>query len=112
MHVLGLASATTDLREQEIDTKWRILVIQVTLELGNLLSQHVRCVTNTTNNTKAASVSDSSSELGTSSHIHASQQNGVLDLEQISELGAELLYVMSAAMRERRKTTTYVEKTC
>lgn len=92
MYVLGLARATTNLGEQQIDTERRILVGEVALELGNLLSQHVRCIANTTDDTETTSVGDSSRQLGTSSHVHAGQQNRVLDLEQIGELCADLLY--------------------
>lgn len=90
-HLLGLARTAADLREQEVDAEWRVLVCQVALELGDLLSQHVRCVTNTADDTETAGVGDSSSKLGSSSHVHAGQHDGVLDLQQISELCAELL---------------------
>lgn len=97
-YLLGLAGAATDLGKQEINAERRVLVGQVALELRDLLSEHVRCVTDATDDTEAAGVGDSSSELGTSSHVHASQHDGVLDLQQVGELGAELLWSLSAAI--------------
>jgi hypothetical protein len=101
VHSLGLTCATTNLGEQKVDAEWCILVIQVALELSNLLSQHVRCVTDTTDDTKTASIGNSSSKLGPSSHVHTSQYDGVLDLQQISELRADLLWSESVATWER-----------
>ena len=101
MHLLGLTRTTTNLRKQKINTEGRVLVLQVTLELGDLFSQHVRCVANTTNDTETTSVGNGSSELGSSSHVHASKHDGVLDLEQISKLRADLLYETSAATHEQ-----------
>ena len=111
MHLLGLTRTTTDLRKQKIDTERRVLVVEVTLELSNLLSQHVRCVTNTTNDAKTASVGNSSSELRTSSYVHASKHDRVLDLKQISKLCANLLFGASAAICEWCEADTYGEKT-
>ena len=111
MHSLGLTCATTNLGEQKVDAEWCILVIQVALELSNLLSQHVRCVTDTTDDTKTSGVGNSSSELRTSGHVHTGQNNGVLDLKQIGELCADLLYGTSANTWKRPKANAYVEKT-
>jgi hypothetical protein len=90
-HLLGLACASTNLGKKQVDTKGRFLVVQVSLQLGDLLAQHVWCVADATQDTDASSICDGSSELRASSHVHTSQHDGVLDLEQISELCADLL---------------------
>jgi hypothetical protein len=97
--LLGLARASADLGEQQIDAEWRILVVEVALELGNLLTKHVWCVSDATEDTDAAGVCDGGSELGTSSHVHAREHDGVLDLQQVGELCADLLCGWSALRR-------------
>ena len=42
--LLGLAGAATDLREEQIDTERTVLVVEMGLELGDLLAEHVRSV--------------------------------------------------------------------
>lgn len=91
LNSLGLARTSTNLRKQQIDTERRLLVVQVSLELGDLLAQHVWCVSDTTEDTDSSGVGHGSGELRSSSHIHASKHDGVLDLQQIRKLGAELL---------------------
>jgi hypothetical protein len=87
------------LGKQQIDAKGRVLVVEVALELRNLLAKHVWCVSNATEDTDAAGVCDGSSELGTSSHVHAREHDGVLDLQQVGELCADLLCGLSALRR-------------
>jgi hypothetical protein len=94
--LLGLASASADLGKQQIDTEWCALVVEVALELGNLLAEHVWGVSNAAEDTDASGVCDGSGKLGTSGHVHAGKHDGVLDLEQISELCADLLCGLSA----------------
>lgn len=88
---LGLASVSSDLRKKKVNTKRRALVLQVSLELGDLLAKHVRCVSKTTNDTETSGICDGGSELGSSSHVHTGKYDGVLDLKQIGELGTDLL---------------------
>ena len=90
-YVLGLASAATDLGEQQIDTERSVRVIEVLLELRNLLAEHVGSVTDTTNDTETSSVGDGSSQLGAGGDVHTGQKDGVLDLEKIRDGGANLL---------------------
>ena len=90
-YILGLAGASADLRKEEIDTEWGVLVVQVLLQLVDLLPQHLGGVANTSNNTQSTSVGNSGSQLGASSHVHTSQQNWVVDLEQISNRGTDNL---------------------
>jgi hypothetical protein len=90
-NVLGLSRASTNLREEQIDAKWRALVVQISLELGDLLAEHVWRVANATQHTDTAGIGDSRRELRPSSHVHASKHDGVLDLQQVGELGADLL---------------------
>jgi hypothetical protein len=95
---LGLASASSNLRNQKVNTKRRALVVQEALQLCNLFTQHFRCVADTTNNTQATSISDSGGQLGASGHVHTCQQDGVVDLEQISESSTDLLYTRHSTL--------------
>jgi hypothetical protein len=90
-NVLGLASASADLGEKQVNTKGGVLVDEEALELGDLLAQHLWGVADASDDTEAASVGDCGGELGAGSHVHAGEQNGVLDLEQIGDGGSELL---------------------
>lgn len=89
--VLGLASATTNLGEKQVDAKGGVLVVEETLKLGNLFAQHVGGISDTTNNTETTSVGDGSGEFRTSGDVHAGKEDGVLDLEKIGDGSSELL---------------------
>jgi hypothetical protein len=91
MYILGLTGRATDLWKQEINTEWRILVVQVALELSDLLAEHVWGVTDTTDNTEAAGIGNGCCELWASSNVHTSQEDWVLDLQEIGSSGADLL---------------------
>jgi hypothetical protein len=56
-----------------------------------LLAEHIRGVTNTTDNTETTSVGDSGGQLGPRGHVHACQQDGVVDLKKIGERSTDLL---------------------
>lgn len=88
--LLGLAGTATNLREKKVDTEGSVLVVQVALEFGNLFAEHLGGIANATDHTQTTGVGDSGSELGTRSHVHACQQDGVVDLEQIGDRGADL----------------------
>lgn len=64
--------------------------MQVALEFGDLLAEHLGGVANATDNTQTTSVGDSGGQLGSRSHVHACQQDGVVDLKQISDRGTDL----------------------
>lgn len=87
--LLGLASATTNLGKQQINTEWSVLVVQITLELSNLLLEHLGSIANTADDTQTTGISDSSSQLRAGGHVHACQQNGVVDLKQIGDGSAD-----------------------
>jgi hypothetical protein len=87
--LLGLAGASANLGEKQVDTEGSVLVIQVALQLGDLLTEHIRSITNTTDNAQTAGVGDSSRQLRASGHVHTSQQNGVVDLKQIGDGSAD-----------------------
>lgn len=91
--VLGLAGGAANLWEKEIDTEWCVLVVQVGLELSDLLAEHVWGVSNTSNNTETSGIGDSGSELWAGGNVHSSQNNWVVDLQEISGGGADLLYI-------------------
>jgi hypothetical protein len=93
------------LREQQINAEWRTLVVQVALQLGDLLAEHVWRVPNAANDTQAACVCNGGSELGSGGHVHAGQHDGVLDLQQVGQLRADLLWdvSVSGAREEERQ---------
>lgn len=91
LDLLGLTGTTTDLRKKEIDTERSVLVLQVALQLSNLLAQHLWGVTDTTDDAETTGIGDRSSQLGAGSHVHASQQNWVVDLQEISDGSANNL---------------------
>lgn len=91
--ILGLASIATNLGKQQVDAKGGVLVGEVALELCDLLAQHVRSVSEAANDTETASVGDSSGELGAGGNVHAREDDGVLDLEQIRDGSSELLCI-------------------
>lgn len=90
--VVGLASAAADLGKEQINTERSVLVVEIALELSDLLAQHVRSVSDTTNDTETTSVGDSGSELRAGGNIHAREEDGMLDLEKIGDGGSELLW--------------------
>lgn len=87
--LLGLASTAANLGEEQVDTEGSVLIIQVALQLGDLLPEHIRSVTNTTDNTQTTGVGDRSRQLRASGHVHTSQQNRVVDLQQIGDGSAD-----------------------
>lgn len=89
--VLCLSCTAADLWKQKINPKWGFLVCEEALELGNLLSKHVWGVSNTSDDTDSACVGDGCCELRTSSDVHASEHDWVLDLQEIGRDGANLL---------------------
>ena len=122
---LGLARAASDLRQQQVDTERRVLVLQEALELRNLLPQHVRGISNAADDTETAGIGNSGGELGAGGDVHAGQEDRVVDLEQISRGGAKLLCCCgqgvvslavggqnSAACERPLGKQTYAEKPC
>ena len=97
-HLLCLSGTATDLRQQKVNTKGSILVLEITLQFGDLLSQHVRRVSNTSNNAQASGVGDSSGKLRTSGDVHSGKHDRVIDLQEIGRCGSDLLYIGSATV--------------
>lgn len=95
--LLGLPRAASDLREQQIDTEWSVLVFQVGLYLCDLLAEHVWCVSHATDDSETACVGDCCGELGPSCYVHASQKNWVLDVEEVGDRCADFLWDSSSA---------------
>jgi len=77
--LLRLPRTPTNLRDQEIHPERRILVLQESLQLRNLLSQHVWCVADAADDAQAAGIGDRGSEFGTSGHVHSGEHDGVVD---------------------------------
>jgi hypothetical protein len=97
--LLCLSGTATYLRKQEIDSEWSVLVREVTLEFCDLLAQHVRCIANSANDTQATGVCDSSSKFGACSDVHTSQHDWMVDLQEISRRGSDLLCMLSVSVR-------------
>jgi hypothetical protein len=89
--VLGLAGAAADLGEEEIDTEGGVLVVEVGLELADLVAEHVGGVVDATEDTHATGVGDGGGQLRASGDVHAGEENGVVDPEELGDLGADLL---------------------
>jgi len=89
--VVGLARISTDLRKQKINTERSVLVLQEALELSNLLLEHVWRVADTSNDTETSGICDSSGELRASGNVHASKEDGVVDLQEIGRDRSDLL---------------------
>ena len=94
--LLGLPGAAANLGNKEIDTEWRVLVVQEALELCNLFSEHVWSISNATDHTDAAGVCDSCCKLRASSNVHAGEHDRVCDLEQVGGHRADLFCLVSA----------------
>jgi hypothetical protein len=94
--LLCLSGTTAYLRKQEINSEWCILVLQVTLEFCDLLAQHVWCIANSANDAQATSVRDGSGKFGACSDVHTSQHDWVVDLQEISRCGSDLLCIFLA----------------
>ena len=91
-YLLRLSGTSSDLWDQEVNTEWCILVLEEALELGDLLAEHVWGVSHAANDTDAAGVRHGCGELRSSSHVHASQHDGVVDVEEVGRGRADLLY--------------------
>ncbi len=85
------------MRKEKVDTEGGVLVLQIALELGNLVTEHLRSVSDTSDDTETTGVGDGRGQLGPGSHVHACQQDGVVDLEQISEGSLDFLYKRASA---------------
>lgn len=88
--LLGLAGAATNLGEEQVNTKWGILVLEERLQLGNLLAEHVWGVANSSDNTKTSGICNCGSKLWASRNVHTSKDNWVVDLEEVGGDRAEL----------------------
>lgn len=95
--LLCLARASTDLRKEKVDTEWSVFVVQEALQLGNLVTEHFRSVSDTSDDTESTGVGDGRGQLGPGSHVHSCQQDRVVDLEQISEGSLDFLYKTTSA---------------
>lgn len=96
--LLGLTGIATNLGDKQVNTKGSVLVVEVALELGNLLLEHLWSVSDTADDAHTAGVGDGSRQLGTGGDVHAGQQDGVLDLEKIGDGCADLLCCFCATI--------------
>ena len=59
------------MREEEVDAEGRILVLQEALELGDLLTEHVRGVAYAADDAEAPGVGHRGGKLGPGGDVHA-----------------------------------------
>lgn len=90
MGLLGLASAATNLGEEQVNTEWGVLVLEERLQLGDLLAEHVWGVANSSDNTEASGIGNCGSELWAGRNVHTSKEYRVVDLEEVGGDRAEL----------------------
>lgn len=95
MNIEYIPSISTDLGEEQVNTEGSVLVVEEALELGDLLLEHLGGVADTADNTETASVGDGSGELGAGSDVHASKNDGVVDLEELGELSGDSYRIVS-----------------
>jgi hypothetical protein len=88
--ILGFSCRAADLREQEVNAKGSVLISEVGLQLSDLLSEHLRSVANSANDTQSTGVGNSGSELRTGSNVHARKQDRMRDLEEVGDRCAKL----------------------
>jgi hypothetical protein len=91
MCLLCLPGTSTNLREEQVNPKWPILISQEALQLSNLFAEHIRCVAYTANNTETACICNGGSELGPGGDVHSSQKNGMVDLQEVGDRSPDLL---------------------
>lgn len=103
MQLLCLPSATSDLREEKVYAERSILVLQEAFQFGDLLAQHIWCVADAADHTKTACIGDCCCEFRTGSHVHSGKNDRVVDLQEISNRCAELLYRGSVSMSPARR---------
>jgi len=83
--IVGATGISTDLGQEQVNTEGGFGVVQVRLEFVDLLLEHFGGVSEASNDTEAAGVSDRSSQLGASSNVHSGQEDGVLDAEELGD---------------------------
>ena len=91
-NLLRLPRATTNLRDQKIHAKGCVLVFQESLQLGNLLAQHVWRIADASDDAETAGVGDCSCKFWTRGYVHAGEHDGVVDFEEVGGCGSELLW--------------------
>ena len=89
--LLGFPRTTTDLWDQKINTEWCVLVFEICLQFGDLFPQHIRGVANAANDSQSTGIGDGCSESRSSRDVHACEHDWVIDFEEVSDRGAELL---------------------
>jgi hypothetical protein len=91
--LLSLPGTATNLRNQEVNTERCILVVEEALEFRDLFSEHVWGVADATDHTDATGIGDGCCELRTGSNVHASEHDGVCDLEQVGGDRTDLFWM-------------------
>ena len=95
-NALGFPCAAADLWDQQVNAEGGVLVVQEAFELGYLFPEHIWCVAHPSNDTQSTGIGDRCSELGASCYIHACEEDGMVDLEEVREGRAELFYGLLA----------------
>ena len=94
LHLLGLPGTAADLWNQKVDAEGCILVFQIGFELRDLFPEHIWGIADATDDTKAASIGNSRRESRACGNVHASEHDGVVDFEEVSDRGPELFYMV------------------
>lgn len=89
--LLGLSRIATNLGQQQINTERCLFVNQEALQLGDLFPQHVWGISDTTDDTETTGVGNCGGELRAGGNVHAGEDDGVVDLEEIRRNGLDLL---------------------
>lgn len=97
-NILGLASASANLGQEKIDTKGSVLIGEEALELVDLLLEHLWGVSNATNDTETTGIGDGGGKAGTRGDVHACEEDGVFDAEQVGDGSANLLCFVMAVV--------------
>lgn len=92
--ILSFPGTAAHLWYKKIDAKRRILVFQESFQLRYLLAQHVRRVTDASDDAETTGVGDCGCEFGTGGYVHAGEHDGVIDFEEVGDGGSELLWEM------------------
>jgi len=90
--VVCLSGASTNLGEKQVNTEGCVLVCKEGLELCDLLAQHVWCVSYSSDDTESSCIGDGCGELGTGCDVHSCEEDGVVDLQEVSDRCADYLF--------------------
>ena len=92
--LLGLTRTSSDLGQKEINAKRSILVCQEGLQFCDLFPEHVWCVAHSSDDTETSCIGDCGCEFGTGGNVHSSEENRVVNFEEVGDRGAKYLCIL------------------